>query len=1247
MAKWGTAPSARVRYWSHCSASNTQNSSQRFPKGEPHPAPIPRVYDAATVQYAITSAAHDFKGPIPEFALQYAPQLSLLVKFATQSYDGKVTVMSQLTPAESTNLLYIFRDLYRKGKVAGVAPGHIAEYDAMVEKYLDLLKTRKCGAVSVAAPFVDALYSPSYSRLCGSALGNFLPELAKMSSDRRFQALTTLAPVVKKMAKLVRKFSHYLRELEHSGCYNVDFYRAAISVGRYKALHAHLDVLCENGVTPAELLSFIENPLTPRVHEILHSELTGPLDNLVFQKYRNVLSMIFIHEGLGSFEEVFSFVRTQLDDDRYSAKEKALLSSFMETFLPLVYDGVISHDMLSQIKYNCLPVRYKGEEISAVKTEGNIFDNYELALLELFDVSPKLYLLGLVADTHSYEGVIDELSRLLPHTSELLQKEIIEFQELLQALSSFALTEPKFSNRPNLVLSPPATPRASNIVIDGRKVEDFAQQLHEFRELALGSLKYAFLGLETSARLIQRQANDFSDTQLAPLAELLWSTRDIADNDASFLDGIADKWEAPQTPATYPATTTEVATSPEAVYLEIPEHLKLHTLHDELHHLRYAVLAAPFSSFSASEIQTSLLRYLEDLDASSALGNEGDVSKGKLRKLFARLKDLFGHNGGNTEVLDAVLGSQSVFNKFEARKSTADHKKQTEPQPFSELNLYAPGEYTQIPENLGLYDYVNELEIFRNDELRSSFRNFSAERILGLLHKRIDEIYKGLPNSNLASRFTTENLVRFINLEGKLKKLLAWNGGATDILDTIIHSQNVFSHFEAKKEAGLPSSQTPKEYVQIPSNMVLEEYASEICHVRRDLGKLFADSSTEEVLSSTLKLANMAKSTDEAIILRKLHQNLKVLFKHNNEHAFVLDQVLQSSSVFASLEKKLADAGKKASLESLNITTEPVSDDVFGNKFNMTDFLKSDENAEFYSASKFDNNSAEETILRQDEAIIADAVELALSAEEKKVFDEDQTEFEAIRNLTAQKIRDKYKRSKAPKVPLEEGKENLLNFLKKSSDESKIVAEREWRQQKAYEWSKSMCNSQRSLDRKNFFDPSAGISASKHVPMFPSAVNRGEQFLVLTLTGQSFVSNENPLGNKHVPEDMFTVLQRFSDSDLKQLSKNIRDLQKRNWKLIGGGKGSNKMIVLSRPAGSRARNFAGKVKSLLAITGFAFVALVGVDSWFDDSKDVKAPLEESAVSAPVDQNVEEVSPGEIATPENLPLAPLWKRMLWK
>lgn len=1232
IGKWGTAHTARVRYWSNCSTSKPQASSQPFPKGEPEPTSIPRIYDTATVQYAITSAAHEFKGPIPEFALQYAPQLSLLVKFAIQSYEGKVTVMSQLTPTESTNLLYIFRDLYRKGKVAGVAPGQIAVYDAMVEKYLDLLKTRKSGAVSVAAPFVDALYSPSYSRLCGSALGNFLPELAKMSSDRRFQTLTTLAPVVKKMAKLVRKFSHYLRELEHSGCYNVDFYRAAISVGRYTALHAHLEVLCENGVTPAELLSFVENPLTPRVHEILHSELAGPLDNLVFQKYRNVLSMIFIHEGLGSFEEVFSFVRTQLDDDRYSAREKAHLSSFMETFLPLVYDGVISHDMLGQIKYNCLPVRYKGEEISAVKTDGNIFENYELALLELFDVNPKLYLLGLVADTHSYEDVIEQLSRLVPHTSDLLQREIIEFQELLQAMSSFSLTDPKFPNRTSAVQS--ANPRALNIVIDGHKVEDFAQQLNQFRELALGSLKYAFLGLETSARLIQRQADDFSDTQYAPLAELLWSTRDIADNDASFLDVIADTWEAPQAPAV----------PPETVYLEIPEHLKLHTLHDELLHLRHAVLAAPFTSFTASEIQTALLRYLEDLDASPGVGSEGGVSKGKLRKLYARLKDLFAHNGGNTEVLDAVLGSQSVFEKFEARRATANEKRQ-----FESQNLYAPGEYIQIPENLGLYDYVKELEIFKNDELRSSFRNFTAERVLGLLHKRIDEIYKGLPNSNLASRFTSENLVRFIKLEGKLKKLLAWNGGVTDILDTIIHSQNVFSHFEAKKEVGKQSAETPKEYRQIPSNMVLEEFASELSDVRSDLGKLFADSSTEEVLSSTLKLADAAKSTDEAIIFRKLHQNLKVLFKHNNNHAFVLDQVLQSSSVFASLEKKLAEAGTKESrpsFEAQSIKVEPASDDVIGNKFNMSDFLRSDENASSSNEGKYDDNSAEETILKQDEAIIADAVELALSAEEKKIFDEDRTELDAIRNLTAQKIRDTYKRSTPPKEPVEGAKENLLNFLKKSSDESKIVAEREWREQKAYEWSKSMCNSQRSLDRKNFFDPSAGVSVSKRIPMFPSAANRSQEFLVLTLAGQSFVSSENPLGNKHVPEDMFTVLQRFSDAELKQLSRSIRDLQKRNWKLIGGGKGSNKMVVLSRPVGGRARNFAGKVKSLLAITGFAFVALVGVDSWFEDSKVAAAPLQESA-PLPVDQNIEEVSPGEITTPEALPLAPLWKRMLWK
>lgn len=1276
------------------------------------------LYDPSLVERALTkvsSKSDPGSGLAPqgasvaEFVNKFNRELVELTDFVRSSYSGKIKKLSQLNPVEISNVLYIFRDLYRKGKITSINPANLDSLDSMVSTFLALLEKSPDSArvpLAVCSLLEVSKLRLYYVDLYSSGIGNFLPELRVLSYEFNFRHLSSVNPVVEKISALVYEFSRFLKEHDASHDYDAEFFRVVIYVLRYKKLQDILLAVGQKNISPRDLLALTQDSEADAVQRLVADFSDEPqnLDDMIFIQHRNFFNVVYTAAGLELFDSIFARLYLEAEKPVYSEREKSQIDDFIETFLPLVCGGFLSIDTLQKEKFSCLPVRYNGRVLAPFKVSENIFENYDFSLGMLFDIPSRFYLLTAASSLLKKDfadASLDEISRAVlavAKESRLLQDDAKELIAALKEKSSYSIrgfkildtlaknerllrvaqdhdshhdyvskTYPEVIDLTVSLTSENGKPdlSKSSIRIDSLQLSNFKSELSSFKSKDLSNLPYTSLSDKTIIRLLKSRVSDVDENKIcrqdsavnpdnvvnfARLLELLSATFEVNGGSTTLLEEIVQDAVL--------KSLEKVVVESSNEYFQIPEYLQIHDFWSELEIFKTDELRSSFKNFSAERILTLLKKRI--IEFNKALPNTNLASRMSLdnlprfMQLSNRLEKLFEINNGNTEVLDAVLRSQYELQKLEfklaEKKENQVGEEKVEPAVDS---LYASGPYTQIPDKMHLHEFVEELKIFRHDDLRSSYKNFSAEKVLGLMQKRINEIYNDLPSTNLALRMSKKNLIAFINLHAKLEKLFAWNGGNTGILDTLIHSQSVFNDFEAKLasekllKSALPTEH--KEYRQVSDDMVFEEFANELLAVKQKLGKKFKSATSEEVLQALQELTDAETSAEVKLIYGKLARNLIVLFKHNNDQTFVLDNVLLSGDAFKKFETKLAGAGSTES------------------KFVMSEFLDSnkvqepsiDYHDEDYVLSLLNSQSTPVDLdaqLLDAEASIKDAVSKALSKEENKLLDEDPEEYAAINNLTAQKIRESYVRSeskpdKGDSKPLD--KESLEKFLKSTKKESEKRAESKWREQNAYEWSSSMYNRHRSVDSGNFFSPVFYGIKSSGFPMFPKTENK--EYLVLTTSGQKFVSGENPLGANHVPEDMFAILNKFDEAELEKFSKNVRKLQKKHWKLIGGG-GSERMLVLSRPQTGRKEKYSTRIKTVLASTGMVYLTLIGLNFWLDDAQhEAIAPIQvpvlenvlmENEKAKPVDKVTAQESIAESALSLK-PSSPLWKRLLWR
>lgn len=652
-----------------------------------------------------------------------------------------------------------------------------------------------------------------------------------------------------------------------------------------------------------------------------------------------------------------------------------------------------------------------------------------------------------------------------------------------------------------------------------------------------------------------------------------------------------------------------------AQYEQIPEHLKIHMFTSELEIIRNDELRSPFKDFSADFILALLTQRSNEVRMDQYNSNPGSrinsANITRFMKVASRLRQLFDLNGGNTEVLDAVLNSQSTLALFEAKlaaKKAAREAKQKASE--AQEKLYAPGPYLQIPDDLCLHDYVEELKAFRDHELKKPFGNVAAKELMDLMDSRLKAVYQNPAGFSSSPGISSQNLVSFFNLHSKLQKLLARNGGVTSVLDTLIHSQNVFENFETAMTTSKPSDNSTMSYRHLPEDFILEEYENELKQIRSALKDNFSNVSASDILEKVLERASSNLPDEKKLAFSKLFRNLSMLFKHNNNQTFILDNVLLNATEFKAVEAKLKSrrdakqgAVKQAQLgEMEKEAAHPMCS-------------LSYRDAEHILALLNKKVSGADVGLFSSQSNVKAAVNEALSKEEKILLENDPNEYDLLLNLTPGGIRESYAQSRAKLVESSQklDVDSLSHSLKELKKKKDLEDQTRSRERAAFEWSLKKIVKERPYNAKSLFRTSWGRKRLI-VPMFPGNDPKVE-YLILTADGKQIVAKENPLGLSHIPEDMFGILRDIPEQELAKYSANIEKLIKKNWSVIGSQKPQG-MLVLSRVSRTRRQRVLAFVKGVATASGLCFITLVLANMVLTDHSTEEEQKAESSPQAP-------------------------------
>lgn len=921
--------------------------------------------------------------------------------------------------------------------------------------------------------------------------------------------------------------------------YDQNFFKCLLYVLRYDHLGDALLSVENELVLPRHLLALATDPNSAQIQSRIH-ELAGQTAQmaLLWDKNSEFLNMALPTFGYSSFDAVFARVLGESEKPNYSEQEKDVFTLFVQTYLPLASAGLLPMDyFISERKSTVVGklVPESPEKFVHFSISDNVFDNWQFSwaaragvLSDFAFVSAALSSKAALLSVQNPWPLLSALGHLKEHASPSLTGKIQKAAERLAyygyySAKKYALLE-KLQQNPEIVVawqnSDGETDLRDQIELlksyrnDAKVAKLFAENKSE-----ISKLKSEFLGDIGYEHLTARELLSWIPEEYAALAEK------IRQNELVFTGNLS--------------VFNQFLTKPEKKpYKQIPEELKIHNFVNELTILRDDELGGDFAKFLPDHIVGLIdKRVTEFSQKSGNLNPSSRMSKDNwvyFMKLGGRLKRLFAINGGDTAILDTVISLQSVFDRLE--KKLASKAKPVKSKNTEVSDLYGPGPYQQIPDKLELHEYVKQLQIFKEDELKGNYKDFLAVEILDKMDSRIKLLYqRPVATATKTSRMTTDNLVSFMNLHSKLKRLFAINGAHTSILDTLLYLQLVFDGFEAKKEKSVLAV-----YKQIPDDVFLEEYSEELEALEKRLGQRFGNCSSEEVLLALNELTDSQPDQDKRIILRKLGRNIRMLFKHNHNQTFVLDNVLISKKVFDALGRKNNEKQQYRSLEQVLRLAQNLS------------------KSNFRSA--------------------AEVLKDTLNREAENLKKEHPKEYAALRGLTAEKIRESYKK------PLDKGK--LQEFMQNAKQKQLNKVEQRLREHEAYEYSRAWLQEE---DSKKLAAPGGTT-----------------EFLVITPDGNRIRSRENPMGKEHVPDKMVNVLEQVSARDLPAVTKQLNSLEKHNWKLIGVY-GDKKMLVLSRTAPRTSRVIFKTLRSALAVAGTVFLAMLALNVWLDDVQDGTAP----------------------------------------
>ncbi|CCH41030.1 hypothetical protein BN7_567 [Wickerhamomyces ciferrii] len=425
--------------------------------------------------------------------------------------------------------------------------------------------------------------------------------------------------------------------------------------------------------------------------------------------------------------------------------------------------------------------------------------------------------------------------------------------------------------------------------------------------------------------------------------------------------------------------------------------------------------------------------------------------------------------------------------------------------------------------------------------------------------------------------------------------------------DALVSSKKEVKNSDVKSDDGLVSKKTSNSNEDISSNATDVDSKS-------DHGLLNEQISVESAKQSDY--LHDPLSTHEQEILKNIQDNNlsnPLNYESTKTHIPSQDSKVNEAEIKAETKAEAEPSvvnismpkpeGNSQAKSSIRYTTEPPKIDEFDNIINVSRPSSPSKRQKSKGSKKFKQSINSSPDLSN----LSGIDKLNKIENIMKVLENELPKLSKQKDLNEAEIKDKSiqmkkLREKLNEIQNSESKptitdpipvHDLETFLKDAKREKELKEEEQFREERAYEFSKSINDQNyKTLERKNFFTPidealikkyarrskifkpiqfqdDQTISEPKDELFFPSLSsiannqNLTHEFMILA-NKKKIIINENPLGEHYHTPDLFTIFKNLGNPEkyLKQINKFEKN---GGWKLIGsGGADFNKILIFER-----------------------------------------------------------------------------------
>ncbi|KAI5964809.1 uncharacterized protein KGF55_001879 [Candida pseudojiufengensis] len=793
------------------------------------------------------------------FAKEFYTELLVFQHFLQEAYEYRIKQFSDLTNTEVINALYIFKDYYTRGEIHEVTNTNEAKYNDMTKFFLEFVKEDPSFIQNLSTDLLPQVQkSEEIMDFLENGLYFYIPELKSLDQEFNFKKIRSKTDLLLQIEKMLKNFDEYL---ESNSKVDEMFFKISVQVARYKTLKSMLEVT----KTPLKLIKKIitKNDFSDALWYKTFENCEKDVNFTTYDQYALIWNKLYFANQIPKTKNFFKLATslyniTQDEGNPFKEEAEILFDALMEDQLKAgkILPTLVEEDL----------------ELLNIKFTSNFEDNFKLNFL---------YSIG-----YNFENKLDA------DTSQELWKH----GEIVPGFIFALFHDLNFDKLNDLISTPEVF--LKYLELKGQSLARcFPLDSMIMRYLKnLKSLKNKYdisFDLFASTRELCDFISSETDADIG-FIKAIEETSIYCGNNLKALDDLVEELEEDEIESLSNENYEEkLDKHTSSSYKQLPDWLRLENHIPEIEFLKETL-----GSFEEKDkVLKKAGQILEEILNDDSKYPE--INHGSFNKLVGKLREFSINNTKNClEILNTVVLNNDIFAQFEKSKNS-------KLAPTTESSTT----YVQIPDDLQLSSFTNELTKLKESLGGQPFESHDREKIINTLNYQIDQYFAESNNGvNLLASNNSE-IFQCIRLKRRLARLFDLNGNHTMALDVLLNSQSVFEEFEKGKEVVVKP-----EYKQIPNDFQLEEYIIELEQLKNALNiEKFEDVNAADILAKVKNLSDASYATkDKKIIWNKLYRNLAMLFKHNNNSSFALDNVVTSAKVFKNVQNIFKKNAKNA-----------------------------------------------------------------------------------------------------------------------------------------------------------------------------------------------------------------------------------------------------------------------------------------------------------------------------------------------